>query len=135
MKVGEYEVPEELYYTEDFGWAKVEGDRVRVGITDHAQKLLKEIVRAELPTLGARVKQNDICGVVESVIALAYLVAPISGTIEQVNSRLQSEPEILNEDPYAKGWLLMIRPSNLQAELSNLMSFRKAVEWHKSRQK
>ena len=135
MKVGEYEVPEELYYTEDFGWAKVEGDRVRVGITDHAQKLLKEIVRAELPSLGASVKQNDICGVVESVIALTYLVAPLSGTIEQVNSRLQSEPEILNEDPYTKGWLLMIKPSNLQAELSNLMSFRKAVEWHKSRQK
>jgi glycine cleavage system H protein len=62
-------------------------------------------------------------------------VAPISGTIEQVNSRLQSEPEILNEDPYAKGWLLMIKPTNLEAELSNLMSFRKAVEWHKSRQK
>ena len=113
---------------------QVEGDRVRVGITDHAQKLLKEIVRAELPSLGARVKQNDVCGVVESVIALTYLVAPISGTIEQVNSRLQSEPEILNEDPYVKGWLLMIKPSNLQAELANLMSFRRAVEWHKSQQ-
>jgi glycine cleavage system H protein len=72
---------------------------------------------------------------VESVKAVSDLVAPISGTIEQVNAEVQSKPETLNEDPYIKGWLLIVKPSNLQAELSNLMDFNKAVEWHKTLQK
>jgi len=63
------------------------------------------------------------------------LVAPISGTIEQVNAEVQSKPELLNEDPYNKGWLLIVNPSNLKAELANLMDFNKAVEWHKTLQK
>jgi glycine cleavage system H protein len=128
-------VCEGLYYTNDFSWVKVEGERVRVGITDYAQRLLREIVRAELPTAGTTMKQNDQCGIVESVLSLAFLVAPISGTVEQVNSLVQSEPQLLNEDPYIRGWLLTMKPSNLEAELANLMNFQKAVEWHKSKQK
>jgi glycine cleavage system H protein len=62
-------------------------------------------------------------------------VAPISGTIEQVNAEVQSKPELLNEDPYVKGWLLIVKPTNLQAELANMMDFNKAVEWHKSLKK
>ena len=135
VKVGQCEVCEGLYYTKDFSWVKVEGERVRVGMTDHAQMLLREIVRAELPSPGTTMKQNDQCGIVESVLALAYLVAPISGTVEQVNSLVQSEPELLNEDPYVRGWLLTMKPSNLKAELANLMNFQKAVEWHRSWQK
>jgi glycine cleavage system H protein len=73
--------------------------------------------------------------VVESVLSLAFLVAPISGTVEQVNSLIQSEPQLLNEDPYVRGWLLTMKPSNLKAELANLMDFQKAVEWHRSWQK
>jgi glycine cleavage system H protein len=69
---------------------------------------------------------------VESVKAVSDLVAPISGTIEEVNEEVQSKPELLNEDPYGKGWLLVLRPSNLQAELANTMDFNQAVEWHKS---
>jgi glycine cleavage system H protein len=69
---------------------------------------------------------------VESVKAVSDLVAPISGTIEEVNAEVQSKPELLNEDPYGKGWLLILKPSNLQAELANIMDFNKAVEWHKS---
>jgi glycine cleavage system H protein len=72
---------------------------------------------------------------VESVKAVSDLVAPISGIIEQVNAEVQSKPELLNEDPYNKGWLLIVKPSNLQAELSNLMDFNKAVEWHKALKK
>jgi glycine cleavage system H protein len=62
-------------------------------------------------------------------------VAPISGTIEEVNAEVQSKPELLNEDPYAKGWLLIVKPTNLQAELANIMDFNKAVEWHKALKK
>ncbi len=132
VKVDGYEVPEGLYYTKDFGWLKIEGDKVRVGITDYAQKQLREIVYAELPSLGTTTKQGEPYGTLESVKAVSDLVAPISGTIEEVNEEVQSKPELLNEDPYGKGWLLVVRPSNLQAELANIMDFNQAVEWHKS---
>ncbi len=132
VKVDGYEVPEGLYYTKEFEWIKIEGDKVRMGITDYAQKQLREIVYAELPSSGMTVKQNEPYGTVESVKAVSDLIAAISGTVEEVNGEVQSKPELLNEDPYVKGWLLVIKPSNLQAELTNLMDFNKAVEWHKT---
>jgi len=132
VKVDGYEVPEGLYYTKEFEWIKIEGDKVRMGITDYAQKQLREIVYAELPSPGVTVKQNEPYGTVESVKAVSDLIAAISGTVEEVNGEVQSKPELLNEDPYVNGWLLVIKPSNLQAELANLMDFSKAVEWHKT---
>jgi glycine cleavage system H protein len=135
VKVEGHEVPEGLYYTKEFEWLKIEGDKVRVGVTDYAQKQLREIVYAELPNAGSETKQNEPYGTVESVKAVSDLVAPISGTIEQVNAEVQSKPELLNEDPYVKGWLLIVKPTNLQTELANLMDFNKAVEWHKSLKK
>jgi glycine cleavage system H protein len=135
VKVDNYEVPEGLYYSKDFEWIKIEGDSVRMGITDYAQKQLREIVYAELPEAGTEVQQNEPYGTLESVKAVSDLVAAISGTIEEVNSEVQSKPEILNEDPYVKGWLLVVKPANLQAELANLMDFDKAVEWHKNQSK
>jgi glycine cleavage system H protein len=135
VKVDNYEVPEGLYYSNDFEWIKIEGDKVRMGITDYAQKQLREIVYAELPEAGTEVKQNEPYGTVESVKAVSDLVAAISGTVEEVNAEVQSKPEILNEDSYVKGWLILVKPSNLQAELANLMDFDKAVEWHKNQAK
>lgn len=126
------EVHEGLYYTKEFEWAKVEGDKIRVGITDHAQKQLREIVYAELPTAGTALTQNTPYGTVESVKAVSDLVAPISGEILEVNQEVQSKPELLNEDPYGKAWLLVVKPSNLQDELVKLMDFNKSVEWHKT---
>jgi glycine cleavage system H protein len=132
VKVESYEVPEGLYFSKDFEWVKIEGDKIRMGITDYAQKSLREIVYAELPSVGGEVKQNEPYGTLESVKAVSDLVAPISGTIEEVNDEVQSKPETLNEDPYGKGWLIVIKPSNMEAELANLMDFNKAVEWHKA---
>jgi len=135
VKVDGYEVPEGLYYSNDFEWIKIEGDKVRMGITDYAQKQLREIVYAELPEAGTEVKQNEPYGTVESVKAVSDLVAAISGTVEGVNAEVQSKPELLNEDPYVKGWLVLVKPANLQAELANLMDFDEAVEWHKNQAK
>ena len=135
VKVDNYEVPEGLYYSNDFEWIKIEGDSVRMGITDYAQKQLREIVYAELPDVGTEVEQNEPYGTLESVKAVSDLVAAISGTVEEVNSEVQSKPEILNEDPYVQGWLVIVKPSNLQEELANLMDFDKAVEWHKKQGK
>ena len=132
VKVEAYEVPEGLYYSKDFAWAKIEDDKIRLGITDYAQKSLREIVYAELPTAGTQVKQGEPFGTLESVKAVSDLIAAISGTIEEVNEEVQSKPETLNEDPYIKGWLLIVKPSNLQADLANLMTFEAAVEWHKA---
>jgi glycine cleavage system H protein len=135
VKVDNYEVPEGLHYSNDFEWVKIEGDKVRMGITDYAQKQLREIVYAELPEAGTEVKQNEPYGTLESVKAVSDLVAAVSGTVEEVNAEVQSKPEILNEDPYVKGWLVVLKPANLQAELANLMDFDKAVEWHKNQGK
>jgi glycine cleavage system H protein len=135
VKVDNYEVPEGLYYSNDFEWVKIEADKVRMGITDYAQKQLREVVYAELPEAGAELKQNEPYGTLESVKAVSDLVAAISGTVEEVNAEVQSKPEILNEDPYEKGWLVVLKPANLQAELANLMDFDKAVEWHKNQGK
>lgn len=132
VKVENYEVPEGLYFSKDFEWVKVEDGKIRMGITDYAQKALREIVYAELPTVGSEVKQNEPYGTLESVKAVSDLVAAVSGTIEEVNEEVASKPETLNEDPYGKGWLITVKPSNLQAELANLMDFNAAVEWHKA---
>jgi len=132
VKVEGYEVPEGLYYSKDFAWIKVEGDKVRMGVTDYAQKSLREIVYAELPAAGSEVKQGEPYGTVESVKAVSDLIAGASGTVDEVNEEVKSKPETLNEEPFGKGWLLVVKPSNLQAELGNLMDFNAAVEWHKA---
>lgn len=133
VKVNDVEVPEGLYYTKDYEWVKIEGDKARVGITDYAQKQLREIVYVELPSEGDSLKQNEPYGTLESVKAVSDLVAPLSGTIEQVNSEVQSRPELLNEDPYNEGWLLVIKPVD-KNELKSIMDHAQSVEWHKSLQ-
>ena len=131
VKVEAYEVPEGLYFSKDFEWVRIEGDLVRMGITDYAQKSLREIVFADLPSTGTEVKQNEPYGSLESVKAVSDLISAISGTIQEVNDEVQSKPETLNEDPFGKAWIVVVKPSNLQADLANLMDFNKAVEWHR----
>ncbi len=94
VKVEGYEVPEGLYYSKDFEWIKIEGDKFRMGITDYAQKQLREIVYAELPAAGTEVKQNEPYGTVESVKAVSDLISAVSGIIEEVNEEVQSKPEL-----------------------------------------
>jgi glycine cleavage system H protein len=132
VKVDGYEIPEGLYYSKDWFWVKIENGNVRMGMTDYAQKQLREIVFVELPSAGGSVKASEPFGSVESVKAVSDLVSPISGIIEQANQEVANKPELLNEDPYGKGWLILISPSNLNAELAALMDFDKSVEWHKN---
>ena len=132
VKVNGYEVPNGLYYHEEFGWARVEDGKAKIGITDYAQKQLREIVFVELPNAGDTLTQNEPFGTVESVKAVSDLVAPLSGKIEEVNEEIQNKPETLNQDPYEKGWLLTVSPSNLDEELKALMDSDKALDWHKT---
>ena len=132
VKVDGSEVPEGLYYSKEWFWVKIEGEKARMGLTDYAQKQLREIVFVELPSAGGTVKANEPFGSVESIKAVSDLVSPLSGTIDQANEEVTSKPETLNEDPYDKGWILVITPSNLDAELAALMDFNASVGWHKS---
>ena len=126
VKVGDYEVPEGLYFSDDFEWIKVEGEKVRMGISDYAQKQLREIVYIELPDEGTELFQNEPYGTLESVKAVSDLISALSGTIEKVNKEIQSNPELLNTDPFGKGWLILLKPLKLEAEKRNLMNFDKA---------
>jgi len=105
-------VPKDLKYTREHEWAKQEGDRVRVGITAYAQEQLGDVVFVELPKVGAKVTANKAFGVVESVKAVSDLFAPVSGEVVETNAELTQKPEIVNADPYGKGWMIVVKPSN-----------------------
>jgi len=128
----EYIVPENLYYTKEHEWLKVQGDTATMGITDYAQKSLHEIVFVDLPEVGRKVKQMESIGTVESVKAVSEIYTPISGEIIEVNTELNEKPELVNQDPYGKGWIAKIRPENLDRELENLMPPKEYREYLKT---
>lgn len=105
------EIPNDLKYTETHEWVKIEGDIARVGITDHAQSELTDIVFTELPDAGKTVKKGDELCVVESVKSVSEIYTPLSGTIQKVNETLEDAPETINSAPYKDGWLVEIKVS------------------------
>ncbi|NOX35981.1 MAG: glycine cleavage system protein GcvH [Calditrichaeota bacterium] len=113
-------LPEELKYTKDHEWARVDGDTVVVGITDYAQSELGDIVYVELPEVGAQVSQGESFGTIEAVKAVSDLYAPVSGEVIEVNEKLNDSPELVNQDPYGEGWMIKIKISN-PAELDELL--------------
>ena len=115
------EIPEDLRYTESHEWVSSEEDGVvKVGVTDHAQSQLGDLVFVELPEEEATIAQGDACAVVESVKAASDIYCPISGEIVAVNEALADSPETVNNDPYGDGWLFSIRPENAD-DLDELM--------------
>ncbi|ADI25553.1 MULTISPECIES: glycine cleavage system protein GcvH [unclassified Geobacillus] len=113
--------PKELRYTKEHEWVRVEGENVRVGITDYAQSELGDIVFVELPEVGAEVAANEPFGSVESVKTVSELYAPISGTVVEVNEALNDHPEYVNESPYDKAWMIVVKPNDL-SEIDNLLT-------------
>jgi glycine cleavage system H protein len=114
-------VPADLRYTREHEWAKIEGDRARIGITAFAQEQLGDVVFVELPKVGARVTAMQGFGVVESVKAVSDLFAPLSGEVVEVNGELAKKPETVNTDPYGQGWMIVVRHADAK-ELDGLMS-------------
>jgi glycine cleavage system H protein len=114
-------VPAELRYSREHEWAKREGDRVRIGITDFAQAQLGDVVFVELPKVGARVTAMRALGVVESVKAVSDLFAPVSGEVLEINAELVKKPETVNQDPYGRGWMVVVTLDD-PAQLDALMS-------------
>ena len=119
--------PEELHYTTDHEWARVEGDAVRVGITDFAQDALGDVVFVKLPSTGTAVQKGDSLGEIESTKSVSDIYAPVSGSVVEVNDHLSSEPQRVNEDPYGEGWICTIAPSAPE-ELESLLSAEKYRE-------
>jgi glycine cleavage system H protein len=121
-------VPEGLKYTREHEWAKDEGRGVRVGITAYAQEQLGDVVFVELPKVGAKVTHMQGFGVVESVKAVSDLFAPLDGTVAEVNSELQKAPELVNQDPYGRGWMIVITPTN-PAQIASLMTAKEYTDF------
>lgn len=101
-------VPEDLRYSSDHEWVRIEGNRVRIGITDYAQDALGDVVFVQSPTVGLKVSMGESFSEVESTKSVSDIYAPIAGTIVEINAALENEPESLNSDPYGSGWLAVI---------------------------
>ena len=114
-------VPENLQYSKDHEWLRVEGDTGTVGITDHAQGSLGDVVYVELPKDGEKFSAHDTFGSVESVKAVSELFLPVAGEVTEVNESLTDEPEKVNSDPYGDGWMLRVRLSN-RGEVDSLLN-------------
>lgn len=113
--------PQELRYSAEHEWVRVEGEKARIGITHFAQKELGDVVFVELPDVGTAVRQHQGCAVVESVKAVSDVYAPLSGRVHAANAALVDRPELINEDPYGEGWIAEIEISDAR-ELDQLMS-------------
>ena len=120
--------PRDLRYTKEHEWARVEGDLVRVGVTDYAVEQLGDVTLVDMPPPGADVQAHERFGDIESVKTVSELFCPVSGEITETNTELESSPEILNEGPYKDGWLVVIRPSD-PGELDELMDAAKYEEY------
>ena len=105
-------VPDDLLYTESHEWVRREGDKIRVGITDHAQAELTDVVYVELPKVGATYEARGTIAVVESVKAASDIYAPVKGTVLEVNKALESNPALVNSDPYGDGWIYVLQVDN-----------------------
>ena len=114
-------VPSDLKYTKSHEWVRISGDIATVGITDHAQHELTDIVFVELPEIGRRVKSGEACAVVESVKTASDIYSPVSGDIIEINSSLGNDPALINREPTAGGWFLKIKLSN-PTELNTLLT-------------
>ena len=114
-------IPEELKYTEEHEWIRLEGNIATVGITDFAQSELGDIVYIEVDTLDSEIKSNDVFGTVEAVKTVSDLFMPVNGRVIEVNSSLEDNPEVVNDDPYGDGWIIKIEVSN-PSDIDALMS-------------
>jgi len=132
MKVNGYDIPRKLYYNREHQWAVIDDDgNAKIGITDYAQKMLKEITFVYLPSKGVSLNIGDVLCVIESIKARIDTYVPLTGEILEVNEELDKNPFIINEDPYGDGWIVTIRPSMSETELQRLINARQYAEYVK----
>jgi glycine cleavage system H protein len=112
FEVKGYRIRKDLMYTLDDEWVKIEGDIAIIGVTDYAQKKLKNIISIELPEIGRRMSKREVVATIESVKAVADVYSPLTGTVIEINETLKDQPELINHDPYEKGWIIKIKIEN-----------------------
>jgi glycine cleavage system H protein len=123
------EVPDNLSYTKDHEWMLVKDDgKVRIGITDHAQDALSDVVFVELPEIGSKFSEGEAMAVAESVKAASDIYAPVSGEIVEVNDKLEESPELINESPYDFGWMVVMIPDNKLENTLDSKSYRELID-------
>jgi len=122
-------VPDDLLYTDSHEWVRREGDKVRVGITDHAQAELTDVVYVELPKVGATYEARGTIAVVESVKAASDIYAPAKGTVLEINRDLESNPALINSDPYGEGWIYVLQVENAEElkQLKDAAAYKAAI--------
>jgi len=122
-------VPDDLLYTETHEWARREGDKVRVGISDHAQSELTDVVYVELPKMDRQANAKEAIAVVESVKAASDIYAPVKGTVVEVNKALEADPGLINREPYGQGWIFVLKIDNADdlKRLKDAEAYRKQV--------
>lgn len=115
--------PDDLYYSKEHEWLRLEGDgSATIGITDHAQQELGDIVYVELPDPGSALEADDVMGSVESVKAVSEIFSPVAGTVTEVNGSLEDAPEVVNSDPYGDGWLIRLRLDDAGSPAATMLS-------------
>ncbi|MEY2481998.1 MAG: glycine cleavage system protein [Verrucomicrobiota bacterium] len=122
-------VPDDLHYTESHEWIRPEGENARIGITDHAQAELTDVVFVELPKVGAKVEARGQIAVVESVKAASDIYAPIRGTVVEVNKALEGNPALINTDPFGEGWIFVLKmdsPEDVK-QLKDAAAYKKMI--------
>jgi len=122
-------VPDDLLYTETHEWARREGDKVRIGITDHAQSELTDVVYVELPKMDRQANAKEAIAVVESVKAASDIYAPVRGTVIEVNKALEADPGLINREPYGQGWIFVLKIDNADdlKQLKDAEAYRKQI--------
>ena len=122
-------IPDDLFYTESHEWIKREGDKIRVGITDHAQSELTDVVYVELPKMDRQANAKEAIAVVESVKAASDIYAPVKGTVVEVNRALEADPGLINREPYGQGWIFLLKIDNTDdlKQLKDADAYRKQI--------
>ncbi|MEM2109070.1 MAG: glycine cleavage system protein GcvH [Candidatus Odinarchaeota archaeon] len=138
LKVGDYVIQEGLYYTKTHEWLKIENNKAVVGITDYAQRNLKDLVYVEFINadeealdVGSEVKAGSQIAAIESVKATSEVYSPVSGRIVEINRKLENNPELANKEPYGAGYIMVIEPSDLNSEVKKLMNDKSYMEFVK----
>ncbi len=132
MQVLDYDIPDDLYYSKEHEWVRIEGKTAVLGITDYAQKSLHEVVYVETPKVDGQIEQFQSIGSVESVKSVSDIFTPVSGKIIEINAELAESPELTNEDPYGKGWIAKVQSANFDEDLKKLLTADQYANYIKS---
>jgi glycine cleavage system H protein len=135
MRVNHIEIPEGLFYSKEHEWVKLEGKEAVVGITDYAQKQLHDIVYVEVPKVGSAIKQFQTMGTVESVKSTSEVFTPVTGNVVKINGELAESPELLNQDPYGKGWLVRIALKDFKSDVKKLLTAQQYANYVRNMEK